>query len=64
MGTLLTYGPYAPNLNVYPPSQTCTVTIPVSTQKGRAQLAVAHFALIGASLMPLIDIANVTLNIM
>ena len=47
MGTILTFGPYAPDLSLHPPSQTYTVTIPAETQKGLAQLGVAHFALIG-----------------
>jgi Nis1 family len=47
LGTLLTFGPYTPDDSLQPPSQTVTVTIPATAQKGRAQLAVAHFALIG-----------------
>jgi hypothetical protein len=47
MGTILTFGPYVPNLSLSPPSQTYIVTIPAGTQKGSAQLGVAHFSLIG-----------------
>ena len=49
MGNILFFGPYTPNPNGSPPSQTFTVTIPAGTQKGRAQLGVAHLALIGVS---------------
>ena len=49
MGDILYYGPYVPDPNGNPPSQTFTVTIPAGIQKGRAQLGVAHFTLIGVS---------------
>ena len=51
LGTLLTFGPYAPNLKVNPASQSYHVTIPSATPKGLAQLGVAHFALIGVSFL-------------
>lgn len=49
LGNILFYGPYTPNLNGSPPSQNFTVTIPAQMPKGRAQLGVAHLALIGVS---------------
>jgi hypothetical protein len=49
MGDILFVGPYTPDPNGSPPSQTFTVNIPAGMQKGRAQLGVVHFALIGVS---------------
>ncbi|KAF8219087.1 hypothetical protein L208DRAFT_1373683 [Tricholoma matsutake] len=63
LGNILFYGPYTPNLNGSPPSQNFTVTIPAQMPKGRAQLGVAHLALIGAGLGPFLETLNITLDI-
>ncbi|KAF4617367.1 hypothetical protein D9613_006158 [Agrocybe pediades] len=68
LGSILYNGPYKPALQnaapFKPPHQNFTVKIPESLQKGRAQLAVYHVALIGAGPAPFTETRNVTLNIL
>ncbi|KAJ7598972.1 hypothetical protein C8J56DRAFT_769687 [Mycena floridula] len=68
MGTVLYNGPYAPifqpNQTVAkPPHQNFTVTIPTSATVGKAQLNLAHFLLLGASLGPFLETRNISLNV-
>ncbi|KAL4760986.1 uncharacterized protein BDW70DRAFT_53864 [Aspergillus foveolatus] len=46
-----------------PPYENFTVTIPASTPKGKAVVAVAHAALVGASNVPLFEVLNSTVTI-
>ncbi|KAI0078627.1 hypothetical protein K474DRAFT_1660246 [Panus rudis PR-1116 ss-1] len=50
-----------------PPHQNFTVTLPSITTDdtgiGEIRLSVAHLALVGASLFPTVDTANITLNV-
>ncbi|KAJ6493999.1 hypothetical protein C8R47DRAFT_1118009 [Mycena vitilis] len=65
LGTILYNGPYDPEFQPgpKPPYQNFTVTIPPSAPKGKAQLGVAHFSLVGASEVPILETLNVTLNV-
>ncbi|KAH9851612.1 hypothetical protein C2E23DRAFT_829905 [Lenzites betulinus] len=67
LGDVLYAGPYSPQLappDAYkPPYQNFTVRIPENLAPGQASLGVAHFAIIGASGMPFMEVANITLII-
>ncbi|KAF9565781.1 hypothetical protein CPC08DRAFT_704478 [Agrocybe pediades] len=68
LGTVLYSGPFNPQFDTpadgKPPHQNFTVVIPESFQKGPAQLALFHIALVGASVEPLAQLRNITLNIL
>ncbi|KAJ3551484.1 hypothetical protein NM688_g4678 [Phlebia brevispora] len=66
LGTILHYGPFDPE--VEPPislgfHENYTVTIPSSTPKGAAALLLTHLVLVGLGPYPLLDISNITLNV-
>ncbi|KAF8218118.1 hypothetical protein K438DRAFT_1952957 [Mycena galopus ATCC 62051] len=68
MGTILYNGPFDPEFHTdvtpgKPPYQNFTVTIPSSAPAGAAQLNLAHFSLVGASLYPFLETHNITLNV-
>ncbi|KAF7304334.1 hypothetical protein HMN09_00835200 [Mycena chlorophos] len=68
MGTALYNGPFDPQYQddgASPnyPHQNFTVTIPANTEKGQAQLNVAHFALVGAVQYVLTQTRNVSLTV-
>ncbi|KXN82043.1 hypothetical protein AN958_03294 [Leucoagaricus sp. SymC.cos] len=67
MGTVLYSGSYNPQLVTSmpfkPPHQNFTVTVPPRIQKGPAQIGVAHFSLIGASLSPFLETKNTSVII-
>ncbi|KAJ7171099.1 hypothetical protein C8R46DRAFT_1262151 [Mycena filopes] len=64
LGTILYNGSYRPefhNVPGYkPPHQNFTVRVPKSA-KGRSQLSVVHFSLVGAGPFPFLESRNVTL---
>ncbi|KAL6232793.1 hypothetical protein BDW75DRAFT_242630 [Aspergillus navahoensis] len=61
----LFHGDFNPQYHEYylPPYENFTVTIPESTAKGKAVVAVAHAALVGASNMPLFEVLTSTVTI-
>ncbi|OJT12816.1 hypothetical protein TRAPUB_10651 [Trametes pubescens] len=68
LGNVLYTGTYAPQLPPppefeKPPYQNFTVTVPANFATGQASLGVAHFSLVGASAMPFLEVANITLII-
>ncbi|CBF78503.1 hypothetical protein AN7378.2 [Aspergillus nidulans FGSC A4] len=66
LGTAQLYhGDFNPQFHEdYPsPYENFTVTIPASTPKGKAVVAVAHAALVGASNEPLFEVLNSTVTI-
>ncbi|KAL4770064.1 hypothetical protein BDW60DRAFT_193423 [Aspergillus nidulans var. acristatus] len=66
LGTAQLYhGDFNPQYHEYylPPYENFTVTIPASTPKGMAVVAVAHAALVGASNVPLFEVLNSTVTI-
>ncbi|RDB18469.1 hypothetical protein Hypma_000294 [Hypsizygus marmoreus] len=66
VGTILYKGKYKPKLHEQPgrPYQNFTVTIPDADYfVGRAQLSVVRFHLIGAGPSPVLELNNITLNV-
>lgn len=66
MGIILYNGPFTPDLTASgpkPPNQNFSLEVPSTMPKGRAQLGVAHLALIGAGLMPWLETMNKTIYI-
>ncbi|KAF7377901.1 hypothetical protein MSAN_00213800 [Mycena sanguinolenta] len=69
LGTILYNGPYDPEFSSsgggvnHRPYQNFTVTIPSSASPGKAQLGVAHVALVGAGQYPFLETHNITLNV-
>ncbi|RPD77396.1 hypothetical protein L226DRAFT_544056 [Lentinus tigrinus ALCF2SS1-7] len=65
LGNVLYTGPYdpqyadgAPSL---PPHQNFSIQVPSTFESGQVSLGVAHFALVGASMMPIYEFVNTTL---
>ncbi|KAE9405576.1 hypothetical protein BT96DRAFT_934816 [Gymnopus androsaceus JB14] len=69
LGTVLYDGPFSPvfttepGTTTLPPHQNFTLTVPESFAAGPAQLGVAHFSLIGASVVPFFETLNTTIVI-
>ncbi|KAJ7621006.1 hypothetical protein FB45DRAFT_1006451 [Roridomyces roridus] len=65
LGTILYNGPYDPEFRTSgkPPYQNFTVQIPADANKGSAQLSVTHFSLVGAGPFPLLEVLNVTVQV-
>ncbi|CAI7601224.1 unnamed protein product [Penicillium pancosmium] len=65
MGTILYHGDFKPvyHESSAPPYENFTVTIPSSIKGGKAQINIAHFALVGAGNYPYLDTLNRTIEI-
>ncbi|KAG6809476.1 hypothetical protein H0H92_016083 [Tricholoma furcatifolium] len=67
VGTPLYNGPYNPQFQSgspgKPPHQNFTITIPADTPVGKAQLGIAHFMLLGASLYADVQTLSIDLDI-
>ncbi|EIM88464.1 uncharacterized protein STEHIDRAFT_167748 [Stereum hirsutum FP-91666 SS1] len=66
MGSTLYAGNYTPIIGgdpAKPPNQNISVTLPSGMAGGQTLLNVAHFYLLGASATPILEYANVTVNL-
>ncbi|KAJ4490117.1 hypothetical protein J3R30DRAFT_3277245 [Lentinula aciculospora] len=69
LGTVLYNGPFDPEFTTepgttsLPPHENFTLTVPSAFSKGNAQLGVAHFYLLGASVAPILETFNTTIVI-
>ncbi|TFK90759.1 hypothetical protein K466DRAFT_542923 [Polyporus arcularius HHB13444] len=65
LGTVLYNGPYKPQYAdgapSLPPHQNFSIQVPATFKSGQVSLGVAHFALVGASMMPISEFVNTTL---
>ncbi|RDX50212.1 hypothetical protein OH76DRAFT_1555756 [Lentinus brumalis] len=65
LGTVLYNGPYEPQYAdgapSLPPHQNFSIQVPATFKSGQVSLGVAHFALVGASMMPIYEFVNTTL---
>ncbi|KAL1745381.1 hypothetical protein HDZ31DRAFT_36634 [Schizophyllum fasciatum] len=65
LGTPMYVGGYEPELHEsdQPPYQNFSVQIPEGSSEGVNLLTVAHFMLLGASTVPVLDFSNATVNV-
>ncbi|KAJ5090205.1 hypothetical protein N7532_008889 [Penicillium argentinense] len=65
MGNILYHGDFKPSYHESsaPPYENFTVKVPSSLKNGKAQINVAHFALVGASNYPFLETLNRTVTI-
>jgi len=63
LGSLLFSGPFKPGGSSDVLTETFHFTLPWDFQKGLAELTVAHFYLVGAEFIPVIDIKNTTVTV-